>query len=128
MNRLFLQPGNCVSTAPEDVGGPLLFAIADYLSSPDLDGFYAGVRLLRPVAEGLRGRPSPCKGEEESGGSAEIWTGHWYPRMSPIIQSFVTTVPLLTTKSDLLTEQGHLSLCVFLWFPVWRLNSRVKQY
>lgn len=67
MNRLFLQPGYCTSTAAEEVGDPLLFVIAEYLSSPDLDGFYIGVRRLWPVAEGLRGWLFPDKWEEESG-------------------------------------------------------------
>lgn len=56
-----------MATAAEEVGGPLPFAIADNLGSPDLCGLCTGLRVLQPVAEDLRDVPSLTSGKKKVG-------------------------------------------------------------
>lgn len=67
MNLVPLAARCSMTTAAEEVGGPLPFVIADHLSSPDLYGFCTGLRVLQPVAEDLRDVPSLTSGKKKVG-------------------------------------------------------------
>ena len=109
MNSVLPAARYCMATAAEEVGGPLAFAIADYLSSPDLWGFCTGLRVLQPLAEGC---PIPYKWEEESRALLSSGGSPHTPGCPPTYSHFSNVVPWLATKSYLLTEQGYLCLCV----------------